>query len=45
MCETTYCLYPMFPQSTILDICLVIVSAVIVWKVIKSIVDTIPVVG
>lgn len=45
MCETTYCLYPYLPLSTLIDICLIAISGLIIWKLIKALIDSIPIVG
>lgn len=45
MCPVDYCLYPWLPDSTIISVSLVIVSGLVIWKIVKAIVDTIPVLG
>lgn len=44
-CVTTYCLYPMLPNSVIVDVCLSVMAGLVIWKIVKAIIDTIPVVG
>jgi len=42
MCETTYCLYPWFVDSIILTVVLVAVAGLVVWKLVKALIETIP---
>jgi hypothetical protein len=45
MCETTYCVTVWLPDSPIIIALIVVITGLGVWKIVKSIVDTIPVVG
>lgn len=45
MCTTTICLYPWLPDSVVVSVSLVLIAGIVVWKIIKSIIDSIPVVG
>ena len=45
MCATTICLYPWLPDSVVIQIALAGVSGLITWKLIKALIDSIPVVG
>ena len=45
MCETSYCLYVYLPDSLIIDVALVGLGGLIIWKLIKAAIDTIPIVG
>ena len=45
MCETLYCVDVWLPDSIIVVACLAMVTGLIVWKLVKALIDTIPVVG
>ncbi len=45
MCITDYCLTPWLPVSPIVQISITIISGLIVWKLVKAVIDSIPVVG
>lgn len=45
MCVTTYCIYPWLPDSIIVSVALSLVAGLISWKLIKALIDSIPVVG
>ncbi len=45
MCTTAYCLTPWFPDSIIIDVCLALIGGLITWKLIKALIDTIPLAG
>jgi len=45
MCVTTYCLYPWLPDSMILNIALSMIGGLTTWKLIKAMIDTIPLAG
>jgi hypothetical protein len=45
MCETEICLTPMLPGGVVMIMSLVSIAGLIIWKLIKSLVDTIPGLG
>lgn len=45
MCTTLYCIYPWLPDSVVARVAITLVAGLVIWKLIKALVDSIPVVG
>lgn len=45
MCETMYCLTVWLPDSVIVSVSLSLVAGLGLWKLIKSLIDSIPLAG
>lgn len=45
MCETYFCISPWLPDSALVSACLTTAAGLVVWKIVKAIIDTIPIIG